>query len=85
MLCFFSIRFLFCSFVKNFPNFKCFIFVSLHLSSFPDPRFLTGRCAEILVNGEVKGIMGVLHPEVITNFELSLPCSALELSIEDIY
>lgn len=29
--------------------------------------------------------MGVLHPEVITNFDLSLPASALELSVERIY
>lgn len=50
-----------------------------------DPRFLDGRCAEILINDKVFGVMGVLHPEVITNFDLTQPCSALELSIESIY
>ncbi|CAG2102728.1 unnamed protein product [Medioppia subpectinata] len=47
-----------------------------------DCRFLTGRCAEIVVNDKVVGVMGVLHPQVITNFDLSQPCSALELSLQ---
>lgn len=52
-----------------------------------DPRFLEGRCAEVLLTptNKVVGVMGVLHPEVITNFDLSLPASALEMSIERIY
>lgn len=50
-----------------------------------DPRFLDRRCAEILIKEQVIGVMGVLHPEVITNFDLSLPCSALEISIENFY
>lgn len=45
--------------------------------------FFPGRCAEILVNGEcVVGRMGVLHPEVITNFELAYPASAIELDLQ---
>jgi phenylalanyl-tRNA synthetase beta chain len=36
-----------------------------------------------VINGKVSGIMGVLHPEVITNFELTQPCSALEITIQD--
>jgi len=47
-----------------------------------DPRFLSGRCAEVVVNDKVVGIMGVLHPQVITNFDLAQPCSALELSLQ---
>ncbi|XP_054159787.1 phenylalanine--tRNA ligase beta subunit-like isoform X2 [Oppia nitens] len=49
-----------------------------------DSRFLSGRCAEVVVNNKVVGIMGVLHPEVITNFDLVQPCSALELSLESL-
>ena len=37
------------------------------------------------MNGVVKGIMGVINPEAITKFELTQPCSALELSVESIY
>ena len=31
---------------------------------------------------QVIGRLGVLHPEVITAFDLTLPCSALEINIE---
>lgn len=44
--------------------------------------FFPGRCAEIIYNGLKVGTFGVLHPEVVTNFELNLPCSALEINIE---
>ena len=32
--------------------------------------------------GQVVGSLGVLHPEVVTAFDLTLPCSALEINIE---
>ncbi|OQR74767.1 putative phenylalanine--tRNA ligase beta subunit-like [Tropilaelaps mercedesae] len=47
-----------------------------------DNMFLSGRCAEIFVNGVSMGFFGVLHPTVLANFDLALPVSALELSIE---
>ncbi|KAH9505856.1 hypothetical protein DERF_010627 [Dermatophagoides farinae] len=50
-----------------------------------DPRFLNNRCAEVLINEQIIGIIGVVHPEVVGNFELAMPCSALELSIQNIY
>ncbi|KAH9412513.1 hypothetical protein DERP_006475 [Dermatophagoides pteronyssinus] len=50
-----------------------------------DPRFLDNRCAEILINEQIIGIMGVVHPEVVCNFELTMPCSALEITIQNIY
>ncbi|XP_053565935.1 phenylalanine--tRNA ligase beta subunit [Bombina bombina] len=47
-----------------------------------DPAFFPGRCAEILANGCTIGKLGVLHPDVITKFDLTLPCSALEINVE---
>ncbi|KAG7237188.1 hypothetical protein INR49_032686 [Caranx melampygus] len=44
--------------------------------------FFPGRCAEIFVRGKSVGRLGVLHPDVITRFELTMPCSALEMDIE---
>lgn len=52
------------------------------IRSTEDPTYFPGRCAEVLVNGKPLGKMGVIHPEVLGNFDLSLPCSALELDIE---
>ncbi|XP_015246039.1 PREDICTED: phenylalanine--tRNA ligase beta subunit [Cyprinodon variegatus] len=44
--------------------------------------FFPGRCAEIFLRGKSVGRLGVLHPDVIGRFELTLPCSALEMDIE---
>ncbi|KAI6063325.1 Phenylalanine--tRNA ligase beta subunit [Aix galericulata] len=44
--------------------------------------FFPGRCAEIFAKGQSVGKLGVLHPDVITKFELTMPCSALEINIE---
>ncbi|KAF0306655.1 Phenylalanine--tRNA ligase beta subunit [Amphibalanus amphitrite] len=47
-----------------------------------DPSYFPGRCADVLAYGEPIGRLGVLHPDVITKFELNLPCSALEVNLE---
>uniref|UniRef100_A0A8B9FD66 Phenylalanine--tRNA ligase beta subunit n=1 Tax=Amazona collaria TaxID=241587 RepID=A0A8B9FD66_9PSIT len=44
--------------------------------------FFPGRCAEVFAKGQSIGKLGVLHPDVITKFELTMPCSALEINIE---
>ncbi|XP_038271397.1 phenylalanine--tRNA ligase beta subunit isoform X5 [Dermochelys coriacea] len=49
---------------------------------FQDSAFFPGRCAEILAKGQSIGKLGVLHPDVITKFELTMPCAALEINIE---
>lgn len=47
-----------------------------------DSTFMPGRCAAIEVNGKVIGTVGVVHPDVIHNFELNLPCCAMEINLE---
>lgn len=47
-----------------------------------DPAFFPGRCARIVARGQVIGTLGVLHPDVITNFDLNMPCAAMEITIE---
>ncbi|XP_068623404.1 phenylalanine--tRNA ligase beta subunit [Battus philenor] len=47
-----------------------------------DPAYFPGRCAEVVLRGEVIGKVGVIHPNVLTAFELTNPCSALEINIE---
>ncbi|RVE64728.1 hypothetical protein OJAV_G00128650 [Oryzias javanicus] len=53
-----------------------------HIQAADDSTFFPGRCAEIFVYGKSVGRLGVLHPDVIGRFELSMPCSALEMDIE---
>ncbi|XP_028161926.1 phenylalanine--tRNA ligase beta subunit [Ostrinia furnacalis] len=47
-----------------------------------DPAYFPGRCAEVVLRGEVIGKIGVIHPNVLAAFELTNPCSALEINIE---
>ncbi|KAK5928928.1 hypothetical protein CgunFtcFv8_010206 [Champsocephalus gunnari] len=53
-----------------------------HIQAAEDSTFFPGRCAEIFVGGKSVGRLGVLHPDVITRFELTMPCSAVEMDIE---
>ena len=53
-----------------------------HLKAVEDPTYISGRCAEVFSRGKVIGKLGVLHPGVITAFELNMPASALEINIE---
>lgn len=46
------------------------------------PTFFEGRSADIMLNGIVVGTFGILHPHVLTKFEISFPCSALEINLE---
>eukprot|EP00729_Bicosta_minor_P009676 gene9676-21229_t len=48
-----------------------------------DPAFFGDlAAADIIYKGERIGVMGVVHPEVLTNFSLDNPCGALELELE---
>ena len=48
----------------------------------PDPTFFPGRCAEINSKGVVIGKLGVLHPDVLSEFDLNMPAAAMEMDIE---
>lgn len=49
-----------------------------------DPSFFPGMQAHIVCKGITIGIMGELHPDVLSNkgFDINLPTSAFELNIE---
>ena len=44
--------------------------------------FLEGRSAEILCNGKSIGIVGEMHPEVISNFGIEMPVTGFEISLD---
>merc|ERR1719219_2239850 len=46
-----------------------------------NPAYFPGRAADIVAHGQTIGSLGVVHPEVITAFDLNLPCSGLEINI----
>ncbi|VDK17336.1 unnamed protein product [Anisakis simplex] len=47
-----------------------------------DTTYLDGRCAAIMIGSKEIGRMGVLNPDVLNAFALTLPVSAFELNIE---
>lgn len=46
------------------------------------PTFVPGRAAEILVADKPIGILGEVHPEVLSNFGLTYPVAIAELTLE---
>jgi phenylalanyl-tRNA synthetase beta chain len=61
-----------------------FYYLSLEPRLVPleDPRFIPGRAAEIQVNGRRVGIMGEVHPRVLSNWGIEMPCAAVELLLD---
>jgi phenylalanyl-tRNA synthetase beta chain len=47
-----------------------------------DCRFLSGRAAAILYKGSRVGVFGELHPQVLENWGVTMPCFAAELDVE---
>ena len=47
-----------------------------------DPRFLPGRQAKLLADGTVVGAFGELHPAVLENWGVTMPCAACELDLD---
>ncbi|TLY16958.1 MAG: hypothetical protein E6K67_08875 [Nitrospirae bacterium] len=46
------------------------------------PSFLEGRVAQILVGDQPIGLIGELHPEVLERWQISMPCSMFELTLQ---
>ncbi len=45
------------------------------------PPFIFGRSGDININGKKIGIIGELHPQVITNWQLTMPVVCFELNL----
>lgn len=46
-----------------------------------EPTYFPGRQASILYHGIQVGSFGILHPEVLSHFEITYPCSSLEFDL----
>jgi phenylalanyl-tRNA synthetase beta chain len=47
-----------------------------------DPRFIKGRTGEIVCAGRKVGVMGEIHPNVLDNWGIQMPCACAELDLE---
>jgi phenylalanyl-tRNA synthetase beta chain len=49
-----------------------------------DPRFIPGRAAAVLYNGKKIGVFGEIHPEVLENWSVTVPCTAGEIDLDSL-
>ena len=47
-----------------------------------DGAFFDGRCADILLKGEAIGVMGIIHPQTLHNFDIPFPTAAIEMRVD---
>ena len=50
-----------------------------------DKRFISGRCASVLVENSNIGIIGEIHPEFLEKFELEMPVCSFEIDVDKIF
>ncbi|KAL0326320.1 UNVERIFIED_CONTAM: Phenylalanine--tRNA ligase beta subunit, cytoplasmic [Sesamum radiatum] len=53
-----------------------------YIQSSDEPEFLPGRQASIIYKGKQIGTFGIVHPQVLDNFDIPDPCSFVEVNIE---
>lgn len=61
-----------------------FLDCKYEVSESSDPRFIAGRQAAIIANGKKIGVFGEIHPQVLENWSITVPCSACEIDLEEI-
>jgi phenylalanyl-tRNA synthetase beta chain len=49
------------------------------------PTFVPGRSASFSKDGQQIGVLGEVHPEVLTNFGLTYPVALAELTLERVF
>jgi phenylalanyl-tRNA synthetase beta chain len=47
-----------------------------------DPRFIPGRAAVIRYQGKAAGVFGEIHPGVLENWGITVPCTAAEIDLD---
>ncbi|MDR0706609.1 MAG: phenylalanine--tRNA ligase subunit beta, partial [Treponema sp.] len=47
-----------------------------------DSRFIPGRAASVVCHGKTIGVFGEIHPAVLENFDIIVPCIAAEIDLD---
>ncbi|CAH1419741.1 unnamed protein product [Lactuca virosa] len=55
-----------------------------HIVCSDEPEFLSGRQASIIFKGKPIGTFGIVHPQVLDNFDIPDPCSFVELNLQSL-
>ena len=49
------------------------------------PTFVSGRAASFSVDGQPFGVLGEVHPEILTNFGLTFPVALAEITLQRVF
>ncbi|MBN1648490.1 MAG: phenylalanine--tRNA ligase subunit beta [Spirochaetales bacterium] len=52
------------------------------LEEMDDPRFISGRAARVLYKNRVAGVFGEIHPRVLENWGIGMPCTGAEMNLD---
>lgn len=47
-----------------------------------DPRFIPGRVGAVVLGGKPVGLLGEIHPAVLENWGIQMPCAAAEIDLD---
>ena len=62
-----------------------YIFREYEVEEASDPRFIPGRAAAVICGGKRIGVFGEIHPEVLENWGITVPCTAGEIDLDALY
>lgn len=54
------------------------------LEELDDPRFIKGRSAKVMYKGTQAGMFGEVHPQVLENWGIQVPCTCCEIDLDTI-
>lgn len=54
---------------------------SYQLEPTSHPSFIDGRVGRIVIEGQPIGVIGELHPQVLENWQIAMPCAVFELDL----
>jgi phenylalanyl-tRNA synthetase beta chain len=54
------------------------------LEPVPHPSFLEGRAGNIVVSGQVLGVIGEVHPEVLERWQITVPVVAFDVNLSQL-
>lgn len=58
---------------------------TIRITAVEHPSFISGRAGAVYLNDKVIGVIGQLHPEVLTHFGIVTPVVAFEINLEAIH
>lgn len=58
--------------------------ITYKITAFDHPSFIQGRAGKIIVKDKEIGIIGEIHPQVLTNFDLTVPVAGFEINLTEL-